>query len=130
MCGIGGAFGLDVDIAAGLHAGAAAGFGLAAHERDVSPSIEREVAAGVKLTPLSLLPFAADVRHPGACRFRAAAGTVAHRARDNLKVGGMVAFGGGDGQVVARAQVERIGRIELCPRERDIGAAQANVAGA
>ena len=42
----------------------------------------------------------------------------------------MAALRGGDGQVVARAQVERIGRIKLRPRERDIGAAQAKVAGA
>ncbi len=78
MRGVGGRLGPDVDIAAGLHAGAAGGAGLAARERDVSPGIEREVAASVKLTPQSLLPFAADVRHPGACRFRAAAGAVTH----------------------------------------------------
>ena len=42
----------------------------------------------------------------------------------------MAAFRGGDGQIVTRAQAERIGRIQFRPRERDIGAAQANVAGA
>ncbi len=42
----------------------------------------------------------------------------------------MAAFRGGDGQIVTRAQAERIGRIQFRSGERDIGAAQANVAGA
>ncbi|MBO2007218.1 hypothetical protein J4732_18755 [Serratia marcescens] len=60
VCGVGGAFGPDVDIAAGLR-GCRRRW-LTARERDVSPGMSVRLPPALALP--EALPFAADVRHP------------------------------------------------------------------
>ena len=110
-----------------LTLGGAGGAGQTSGQRQITTGREQKIATGVKLAALRLLPLTADLRHALTRLFQAVSGAVAHSPGDNAQAAAVTAFCGTNLKVVACAQAEIIGGIQLRALQPDIGAAEADI---